>query len=84
MTFYTFTQLYGLYQFLKKWKGFLRTFKIIGYKDIESNLKTIKTLFGRAVSVPNGKAKFLEKLLRTAKCARPQNVDGRKENVSNI
>ena len=37
---------------------------------------------GRAVSVPNGKAKFLKKLLRTAKCARPQDADERKGNVS--
>lgn len=42
------------------------------------------TFHGRAVSVPNGKAKFLKKLLSTAKCARPQNADERKGNVSSI
>jgi hypothetical protein len=34
--------------------------------------------------MPNGKAKFLKKLLRTAKCARLQGADGRKGNVSSI
>jgi len=34
--------------------------------------------------MPNGKAKFLKKLLRTAKCARPQDADERKGNVRSI
>ena len=37
---------------------------------------------GRAVSMPNRKAKFLKKLLRTAKRARPQDADERKGNIS--